>query len=189
MNYNALITVFFLIFLFTTYYRTKKRNDKKILLNNLSIIYERMEIYLLNNNISYNDDIVKFLKSHKNIVVNPDFADIKIIMNLRETMAETKQSINSIDEKNIPMELHSLSNQFKTNFVGLVKLSMLHWSFIRTCLFCGTILFVSYVFKVSDRVFQTTNKRLGSFIKTNPDVVSVLTHRNQENLTQSLLPN
>jgi hypothetical protein len=186
-----IFTFLVIISLLLIYYRTKKRIDKKVLLNNLSIIYERMEIAILDNNIKVNDDIIKFLKSHKNILVNPEFADIQIIMALERNIKRNKNIKNeiSINDKNIPAELHKLSDDFKTNFIGLVKLSMLRWSFIKTCLLCGTILFIAYIFKLSSKVFEVTNKHLGRIIKPNPYVVSVLTDRNHDKITHSLLPN
>lgn len=172
---------------FSLYFRRKKSMDRKILINEMTAIYEKMEISLLKNEAKINGDIASFLMSHKNLVVNPEYADIRIIMHYNNDKNK-RQKPSKINEENIPEYLLELSNEFKSRFVGLVRLSMLNWRFIRVCLLCGTFLFLDYFLHFGGKFYRKASTTLESVITPNPYVASVITGRNQENLTEVLLP-
>lgn len=178
MIYFALIITVFIF-----YFRSKKAVDKRILLNEMTVIYEKMEITVLNNNIQLNNNIVSFLESHKNMVVNPEFADIKIIMAFAKDKKKNAKNKSKIQLNDIPEPLMELSQNFKEAFVGVVKLSMLRWSFIRICLICGTFLLFDYFFHFGTRFYRRANVHLSKVMTPNPYVSSILTGQNQDEIT------
>lgn len=159
--------------------------DKRILLNEMSTTYEKMEITILKNDIPLNNNIVAFLRAHKNIIINPEFADIKIIMAIAKN--KSKQRKNTLNISDIPNSLIELSEDFKNAFIGVVKLSMLRWSFIRICLICGTFLLFDYFFHSGTRFYSKANIQLSKVMTPNPYVSSILTGQNQDEITNVVL--
>ncbi len=112
MNLIVLIISILILIVFIINQIIKYRRFKSI--NNLSIIYDRMEMYFVKNNIKLNKDYIEFLKIFKNFVVNPDFLDIQVLMLAK--MATEKEGILQKNTEWFNKTLTSLGDNFKIIF-------------------------------------------------------------------------
>lgn len=131
---------------FYLYVERKKYVLKHVFANNLATLYESMEIHIVKNNLPVDGNLINFLKVHKNIAVNPEFADIDVFRGLKRKIKDSKRAQEKIKLDKIPKELIDISMEFNANFVKLLRLSMLKWSFLRMCLFCSLIILFEYFF-------------------------------------------
>jgi hypothetical protein len=115
------ILIFALLYI---YVERKKYVLKHIFINNMVVLYENMEIYIAKNNTPVDGNLIDFLKVHKNIVVNPEFADIDVFMGLKRKMKNNKKTMQNIKLDKIPQELIDISKEINGNFVKLLRLTV-----------------------------------------------------------------
>lgn len=82
--------------------------------NNLKIIYDEMEMHFIKKDIVLNNSYIHFLKTFKNLSINPEFLDIQILM-ANKILLEKKGSFKS-DKYKFDETLKSLGNDFEVLF-------------------------------------------------------------------------
>lgn len=163
------------------YIGRKKYVLKHIFINNMVVLYENMEIYIAKNNTPVDGNLIDFLKAHKNIAVNPEFADIDVFMGLKRKMKVNKKTgQNNIKLDKIPKELLDMSKEINVNFVKLLRLSMLKWSFLRLCMFCSLIILFEYFFHIGRYIDAFFEKVLGRRFSDKNELRTIILNSNSE---------
>ncbi|WP_299583052.1 hypothetical protein [Mucilaginibacter sp.] len=108
-----------------------------------------MEMFILEKKINPSSNLISFLKSFKFLVVNKEYANIKIMLRIElmtseKKIEENKKAFESI-KKEIHPELISLSNNFFTIYDRLIKLSVFNINFV--C-FVLRVIFMSKYFAI-----------------------------------------
>ena len=81
MNTVLLISSLLVFVWFVINQHIKQKRFKH--LNNLSIIYDKMEIHFVRNEVTLSDRYIEFLKVFKNLVTNPGYLDIQVLISLK----------------------------------------------------------------------------------------------------------
>lgn len=103
------------VFVFNQYVKYKRFKH----INNLGVIYDRMEMYFVRNNIIMKKDYIEFLKIFKNFTVNPDYLDVQVLM-LYKIATEKNGSLKR-DTLWFDRTLKSLGNDFELIFKDFDK--------------------------------------------------------------------
>lgn len=99
-------------------------------------IYDEMEFYFVKNQISISNNHIELLKRFKNLIVNPDFLDVKFLISIQIAMEKNKTDFKSeIDFFDKTMrtmgdEFNSLFTEFDKNANDIIKLSLYKPDFI-----------------------------------------------------------
>lgn len=128
-----ILSISFIIWFIINQYINYNRFTK---INNLGRIYDEMEYHFVKNDIILSNNHLEILKRYKNLVVNPDFLDIKFLISIQILMeknkADIKSEISFFDStiKSMSNEFKTLLNEFDKNANDIIKLSMLKPDFI-----------------------------------------------------------
>jgi hypothetical protein len=145
-------------------------NKKTIYFNELISIYDSMEIYMLKNKLLPTNELLSFLKSFKYLVVNREFADIKIMLKLELMTSQKRKEENAMRfvtiKKSIHPELLLISQDFYRVYDKLIILSMFNFKFV---FFVARVLFVSKYFAMK----KSTTKKTETIISS----IKALLHR------------
>lgn len=97
--------------------------------NQMSIIYDKMEMHFVRNKVTPKKDYLEFLKIFKNIIVNSEFLDIQVLLLLKAV--SEKQGKLDKDHKwynkvqnELGVEFLKLSNEFDYYSTEIIKLSL-----------------------------------------------------------------
>lgn len=107
----TLISLFILLILAFGQYIKSKRFEY---VNNINIIYDKMEMHFVKKNIHLNKDYIDLLKTFKRFCVNPEYLDIQILL-LQKLLAE-KKGVLKKDSSWFDDTLNSLGDEFKEIF-------------------------------------------------------------------------
>ena len=141
-------------------------------ITNMSLAYSKMETYLVENNIILNNDKLRFMTIFKNLIINPDFLDIQILL-LTKIAVEKSGNLknNSIWFNDI---LTNLGPDFEMHFKEfdksadkLVKLSIYKPDFLY--FLCKQI--IKNTLSNGVRAFDKMRKEF-KFIQDNDEVLS-----------------
>lgn len=129
LTITALIVL--VLFGFSQYIKLKREKER----TQLDLVYNRMEMFFVENNIHVNSNYVEFLKVFKNLTTNPDYLDIELLLlskNVGEKNGKLKESKKWFRKtrQNLPKEFDILLNQFDKHSYELIKLSMYKPGFI-----------------------------------------------------------
>ncbi|THD67636.1 hypothetical protein E7Z59_08230 [Robertkochia marina] len=119
------------VFSFNQYIRYKRFKA----VNNLKIIYDRMEMYFVRKEIILNNDYIAFLKSFKNLSVNPEYLDIQVLM-ANKMMLEKKGMLvdgaKKFDEtlESLGKDFMPIFQEFDNNTTEIIKLSLVKPDFL-----------------------------------------------------------
>jgi hypothetical protein len=109
-------------------------NAKRVVYyNQLDGIYDRMELFIAKSGMKLDDLHIKYLKAYKNLIVNPELADIRIMLMLEvltpnKSFDKQKAEFKAVRES-LPEELNSLTEKFDSTVRSLINLSMLKPAF------------------------------------------------------------
>lgn len=121
---NALLVIISLIivslFIIRTYLTARRK--QKIL--QLEKAYDDIEMYFIRNNIALKNDYIKLLKSFKNITVNPEFLDIRVLLAIERRIKVNKDHQN-IKENHIVFKkvIEELGDEFEPLFKKFDEIS------------------------------------------------------------------
>ncbi len=160
------------------YIDRKKYVLRHVYMNNMAIIYENMEIYLLKNNVSLDNNLVSFLKVYKSIIVNPELTDIDIFTALKSQSRNSKKTKTKINMDFIPEEIIKMSYDFNTYFAKSLRLSMLKLSFLKTCLFCSTIIVLDFLFHIGKYIDAFLSSVIGNRFDKKKEIRSIILNEN-----------
>lgn len=149
-----------------------RRRKRIILFNDLGSIYDRMELYVIQNNITPNNNIIEYLRTFKNLVINKGFADVRIYLAIELTTPEdVKQMARDrylAIKEDVPAELLLMSDEFHRTYDQLVVQSM--WSLSFLCFF-AKIFILKHFSDFRSKSLIRTNNLFGS-------VRSLFSHEN-----------
>jgi hypothetical protein len=125
---NILLTILSILFvgIFIIIQLQKQRREKLAL--DLMLIYEEMEMFFLKNEIPLKNDYIELLKTHKNLVVNPDFLDIQTLLLTKiaaEKKGHLKNEINWFRKtlEALPSEFIDIHYRFNNKADKIIQLS------------------------------------------------------------------
>lgn len=87
--------------------------------NNLNIVYERMEMFFIRNDILLKNDYIELMKVFKNLTANPEYLDIQIL--LAHKIASEKLGRLKEDTQWFDRTLKSLGPDFDKIFIDFDK--------------------------------------------------------------------
>lgn len=170
MNTILLILSIILFSVFALNQYIKYKRFKYV--NNLGIVYDKMEMFFVRNNIIMKRDYIEFLKIFKNFTLNPEYLDIQILMlhkiasekrgNLKEDSAWFDKTLKSLGS-----DFEVIFKEFDNNTNEIIKLSFFRPDFI---LFILSQL-VKYKVSTGANSFKSFIKDL-KFVQENEEVVS-----------------
>lgn len=170
MNIILLISslVILSVFVFNQYVKYKRFKY----VNNLGVIYDRMEMHFVRNNIIMKKDYIEFLKIFKNFTVNPDYLDVQVLL-LYKIATEKNGSLKK-DTLWFDRTLKSLGNDFEIIFKDFDKSTnkLINLSFYKPD-FLAFLLsqFVKYKIYKSTNSFKKFISDL-KFVQENEEVIS-----------------
>ena len=134
MNIIALIITIVAVFLFVTRQIIEYRRFVKI--NSLKSLYDKMEMFLIKNNVELTNERIWFLKLFKNLTVNPEYLDLQVLV-ICKIQLDKKGVDLKVKKSNYDKTLNSFPEEFKV-FVAdfdevanyLIKLSMFKPDFV-----------------------------------------------------------
>ncbi|MDY0104411.1 MAG: hypothetical protein RBS07_15855 [Lentimicrobium sp.] len=108
----------------------KKRINLEI---DLRVIYDKIEVSVIKNRNTPDNALLDYLKRHKFFAINPDFADIQMVL-YAATRMDDKQIKENIAEseslkETLSTETRELIAEFNNRIHKLIKLSLLKPSF------------------------------------------------------------
>lgn len=102
--------------------------------NELKVIYDNMEMFAIEQNIVPTNILLNFLKSYKFLIVNKEFADVRIALGMRLLISDDefdkKRMKWSLLKKQLPQELIEYGEEFNKIYDDLIKLSYWNLSFL-----------------------------------------------------------
>ena len=133
MNFIIFVVsiVFFSVFILNQYIKYKRFKY----LNDLEIVYDKMEMYFMKRNIALSNNHIEFLKIFKNLVVNPTYLDIQILIvlhnfaNQEEKLGENSHWFHET-LKSLGYDFEELFKKFDYLVRQITKLSYYKPSFI-----------------------------------------------------------
>lgn len=156
-----------MVILIISFIRTYINNRRQICFNQMTSIYDRMELFAFENNLQNDKNIIAYLMPFKNYVVNTEFADIEIlagrITKIPKSVFETKKKKYLELKKSIPEELKVFSSEFDIELDKAIKLSILRASFL---IYFTRIFLLALVFSAVSLSFQ----KVKNFIKSLKDI-------------------
>lgn len=165
----TLISVIVLLFFVINQYIKYKRFKY---ISNLNVIYEKMEMHFVNNDIILKRDYVELLKIFKNFTVNPEYLDIQILLLFK--IASEKNGSLKKDSLWFDRTLNSLDKNFQDIFEEFddVTNKIINVSYLKPD-------FIYFIFKhlIKYKINSKTNsvtkflKEL-QFVKRNDEVIS-----------------
>lgn len=125
------ITTFIVVFSFLMINRVIK-NKRIIHINSLISIYDCIEYDIIVNKITPNNDLINFLKGFKNIVKNPELADIQVLLFIISKSKNNESMRKRYDKvlNNLPESTQTKIKGFNVIVEKLIILSMLKPDFI-----------------------------------------------------------
>lgn len=107
---------------------------RQIHFNEMNSLYDKMEIYVYENNLQNDNKIVRYMIPHKHFVVNNGFADIQvllaIILALPEKVLEKRKSEFKQLNTEIPGELQTIAKKFDSHLAKAIRLSYFRAEFV-----------------------------------------------------------
>ncbi len=96
--------------------------------NNIDVLYDKMELYVMQHNITPSTGLIEYLKSFKSLKVNKDLADICVLFVImtsipREKFDKSKMMFRSFSE-GLPQELIGIAKEFNNEVDKVIKLSL-----------------------------------------------------------------
>lgn len=129
-----MITIVLLIFLLWIFLYSYLRTRRIIELNKLNALYDEMEFYCVKNQVVISNNVINYLRGYKNIVINPQYADIQMILGFLITSDKKKleRFQNEYNEllKTIPNGLKAKGEAFEIVYHRLVRLSYFKIDFV-----------------------------------------------------------
>lgn len=102
--------------------------------NNMDILYDKMEIFVIKNKLTPDNELLNFLKSFKNLTINKDFADIYVLLTIIQSLPNgdfennRKKYENYI--KTLPIELVRIANEFNNQVSIAISISVFKPDFL-----------------------------------------------------------
>ena len=131
---NILLFSAFIIGLVWLSFRRIISTRRTVHCNNLDRIYDRMEYYIATEKIELSPAAIRFFKSYKNLVVNPEFADIQVLVMLTVLSPNKNLSTRRVEfesiKKSLPAPIISLAEKFDSEVRSLINLSMFRPNFV-----------------------------------------------------------
>jgi hypothetical protein len=150
---NIFLVVLSLIFIICFIVSQSIKYNRFVKINNMNKIYDEMEFYFIKNKITISNNHVELLKRFKNLVVNPDFLDIKFLISIQNAMGKNnndfKSEIDFFDNtmKTMGNEFIKLFNEFDSNANDIIRLSAFKPDFILFTLKVLILHILQYKFK------------------------------------------
>ncbi len=158
--------------------RAKIHIDRRILKHELKILYEKMEILLLQSSNYIDNDMKSYLLPFKNIAVNPEYLDPKVSAALRRLAEKQDTKSYSValfqDIENQFPELKKYKDSFNTLCKELFQLNFLKISNIDICVFCSIVYLTEYLTKRGVYVKNIFDTVIGKSFKQNHQRTSKL---------------
>jgi len=138
---------------------------RQIRLNEMEIIYEKMEQFVYKNELQNDSFVTAFLKPYKNYVVNTGFADIQILIALfmnvlrQNGVEDLKKKKEKYDKllNHIPKDLKEMSVEFNKKLGRVISLSVFRADFL--------LYIVSLLIKVTLKsIFHKSRKAFTNFV-------------------------
>lgn len=108
-------------------FRSFTQKVKQINLNDMITLYDKMELYVYTHNLQNNEHIKDFLYPYKYYIENNDYSELESILDESD---QEKSKVTSYAEtafsstaKNIPLELHDLSQEYVKHLISIIRLS------------------------------------------------------------------
>jgi hypothetical protein len=163
-----LSVIVFSVFVINQYIKYKRFKY----VNNLGIVYDKMEMFFVRNNIIMKRDYIEFLKIFKNFTVNPEYLDIQILI-LQKLATEKRGTLKDdsawFDKtlKSLGSDFEIIFKEFDENTNQIIKLSFYKPDFI------GFMLrqIVKYKVSTGANSFKSFIKDL-KFVQENEEAVS-----------------
>lgn len=133
---NILLIILSIIFVVCFFISQIIKYNRFTKINNMNRIYDDMEFYFVKNEITLSNNHIELLKRIKNLVVNPDFLDIKFLISVQIVMERRKNDIkNEIDFfdttlESMGEEFIKMFDEFNSNANDMIKLSTLKPDFL-----------------------------------------------------------
>lgn len=127
----------FIIFLFValiSFLNSWINNMRQVAFNNINQIYDRLELYVVQNNIVIDSKMASFLKSMKIFKINNEFADIHVLLVTlrsipRDDFERNKKEYNNMLEK-LPQGLLEIKRSFDSHVNRAITLSIFRYDFL-----------------------------------------------------------
>ena len=106
----------------------------------MNMLYDKMELYVVQNNIVLDNDTIEYLKGFKRLVINPEYLDVHVLFVIlqnipKNKMEEMKRKRQEILKK-IPQELKDIAFEFDKQSRSLLTLSVLRPAFVLFLIYC-----------------------------------------------------
>lgn len=119
--------ILFILIISIIAFRTHLRNKRIKLVCEMDALYDKMTLYIAKNHIKPDKKLLQWMKGHKNIIVNYEFADIQIYLiyffSVKPDTLKQRSNDCKAYEKSLPQDLVDLSNQISVRVLKLVRLS------------------------------------------------------------------
>lgn len=114
--------------------RSYIKNSREIILNEMRVLYDYIELSVVRNRVVLNNEVVTYLKTHKTFIINPEYADIRVLLaiinRLSEAELERMKSESQHVESGLPKDLIELGNKFNKKLLHLTFYSFFKANFI-----------------------------------------------------------
>lgn len=171
----TIVSLIVLVLFGLSQYIKLKREEER---TQLDLVYNKMEMFFVENNIHINTNYVEFLKVFKNLTTNPDYLDIEILLlskKIVEKNGKLKESKKwlSLTRQSLPKEFNSLIVQFDKHSYEIIKLSIYKPGFV--------------AYALQHFVISQLSKGVDIMNKAKKEFKFVI--RNEEAITHSLMRN
>jgi len=122
----AIVVVLILYFVFNTMIG----NRRQIAFNKIDAYYDEMELYVVQNKLNPNNELIEYLKRYKQFKVNNELADIQVLIGLVMIAITKQRQLNKslvIQQKissDMPAELVQIGHKIDKEIVRAIRLSM-----------------------------------------------------------------
>jgi len=147
-------------------------------INELSRIYDEMEMYFIINNITLSKKYIELLKIYKNLIVNTEYLDIQLLLLAKEasekageldkTLHWHKKVVESLPEKGFDVIL----NKFSDCSVNIIKLSFYKGDFILFFLRIFLVKIIPGLFKHGASSINMQIRKTLDFVFKNEGVIT-----------------
>lgn len=133
---NVLLIILSVVFIICFVISQSIKYHRFTKISNMNKIYDEMEFYFVKNEIILSNNHIELLKRFKNLVVNPDYLDIKFLISIQIAMeknnSDFKSEIDFFDKtmKTMGEEFTNLFNEFDENANDIIRLSIYKPDFI-----------------------------------------------------------
>jgi hypothetical protein len=128
-------------------------NQRQISFNKIDGLYDKMELLVIRNNITPDNELISYLRAHKIFKIHNELTDIQVLVPVIVALQmQNKKQAQQIEKRkkyieSLPVELRDISSEFNKEIARAIKFSMFKPSFIPKMVKYSMLYFVATSYK------------------------------------------